>query len=1567
LDARNIARLGLSLLTGTILAVGWSNSAAASPTAIEADNFNGTALNSSIWSFANPVGDASVSVSDGHANIAVPAGATHDVWGNNNSSTGLRQVVPNADFEVEAKFDSVVSTGYQMQGIIVEQDSNDLLRAEVHHDGAGTRLFVASTADGSSSVQHYATVPSGGPFYMRVVRTGNQWQVRYSQDGSTWTNTPTFNFALTVNRMGPMGGNSGNPSPAFTAQVDYFKQILPDSTAPVISGVSAAGRTLDATVTWTTDEPSSSEVRYGTTTSYGAAKVASGGLSESHSVVVHGLACGTTYHYQVRSKDAGNNEAVSGDFTFTTLACPGLPQNDEFNGATIDLNRWTLVDPVGDATLSATGTQAQIALPAGSQHDIWTGSDTVTRLLQPAPDDNFDMTVKYDSVVGTAYQMQGLVVQQDADDLLHVEVHYDGADTKLFAASVAGGTASMVGDIRTLPDGAPVYLRLRRSGSTWTLSYSSTGSVWTHSTSFSRAMTVRAAGLLAGNSGVFAPAFQARADWFHYTPPDRTAPVINDASVTAAPGAGSSATVSWTTDEPASSEVSFGKTSSYDDGTIAGPAEVASHATVLHGLKCNTVYNYRVRSVDPSGNASTGANKTFTSAPCPAVLQSDEFSASTLDTSTWVFIDPLGDSTASFATGQAQLAVPAGQAHDLWSTVRTAPRLLQSTRDEGFEVVAKFDTAVGATTQQQGIVVEETHQKLLRFETYFESGSTHLFVAAINGASAEIIHDSVVPGGVPSYLKLRRVGTSWTFSYSTDGEGWRSTAFERSLAVAAVGPYIGNGGNNPPAFQGKIDYFREITDRVPPVLTQIVARPVSRQAQVTWTTDESADSTVEFRAGTSGAWSSATRAKLETRHSVVAAGLGCATSYQFRAKSKDALGNTATSGISTFTTAPCTSTGGPDIDVWNGATQTFGEVGIPQTWVNVTGNVSDPDGVQSITGALNENGREQLGFTPDGWRVQRPGDFNYEINTSELLPGPNTVELRATDAGGRVTTTKVTLNWQGQGAGTPPSATGPVLVVAAHPDDESLGAAGIIDRAKAAGRRVYVAIVTNGEGSAVETQANYCNAPSDAARAAGYGLLRDREARDAMSVLGLTWSANLQQTELIFMGYPGGRLPDVATTDTPINNSMTGIQRTYAEEFDGNTASCNGDYRYLLSGQHSQFTRTALRNDLDALLAQTSPSDIYTHTSIDGHLDHAEISRQVRAAVRRADRYVRIHETMQHPQGDTFCMDLSSRRWPNPALTNNNPFARFTPTLDFTTPPANPCNAADASTSWGPLGAPGEWVDVPASMQSTTESANKKWQAISKHASQIDCSTPSDYHVNCGYMRAFVKKREFFWRYDFGKRRMWPKTYTTNFTSNDSIARQAQVLDGVWRFENGGVRPLVTGFDRALLIGDTGWTDYEVTAPFRIHSFDPQTPQGAAVGLAVGWQGHNAWGQPRVGHPGGGLCLYARGGSEPMPFQLQIGYSPGPVDDTTLATKAATLAPNVQYRMRFRQRGISAGLTRYSCKVWRADQNEPAAWDLETDIPDWAGTTGQRSGSAVLLAHETDVTFGNATIAPAGP
>ena len=55
----------------------------------------------------------------------------------------------------------------------------------------------------------------------------------------------------------------------------------------------------------------------------------------------------------------------------------------------------------------------------------------------------------------------------------------------------------------------------------------------------------------------------------------------------------------------------------------------------------------------------------------------------------------------------------------------------------------------------------------------------------------------------------------------------------------------------------------------------------------------------------------------------------------------------------------------------------------------------------------------------------------------------------------------------GLAVGVPAAAanTSPVLVIAAHPDDEALGSAGVIEAALDAGRPVYVVVVTNGSGA----------------------------------------------------------------------------------------------------------------------------------------------------------------------------------------------------------------------------------------------------------------------------------------------------------------------------------------------------------------------------------------------------------------------------------------------------------------------------------------------------------------------
>ncbi len=95
-----------------------------------------------------------------------------------------------------------------------------------------------------------------------------------------------------------------------------------DTTPPVLSAVaSSAINDTSATITWTTDENADSVVEYGTTTSYGLT-ASSASMVLHHSIGLSGLSASTLYHYRVKSRDAANNLATSGDFTFTTLA-PG--------------------------------------------------------------------------------------------------------------------------------------------------------------------------------------------------------------------------------------------------------------------------------------------------------------------------------------------------------------------------------------------------------------------------------------------------------------------------------------------------------------------------------------------------------------------------------------------------------------------------------------------------------------------------------------------------------------------------------------------------------------------------------------------------------------------------------------------------------------------------------------------------------------------------------------------------------------------------------------------------------------------------------------------------------------------------------------------------------------------------------------------------------------------------------------------------------------------------------------------------------------------------------------------
>jgi hypothetical protein len=111
--------------------------------------------------------------------------------------------------------------------------------------------------------------------------------------------------------------DAGNQSTS--AATGTFSTSSADTTPPVISNIQASGITTnEATITWSTNETSTSQVEYGPDTNYGNSTTLDTNLVISHSVSLIGLASETLYHYRVRSKDASGNESISQDDTVTT-------------------------------------------------------------------------------------------------------------------------------------------------------------------------------------------------------------------------------------------------------------------------------------------------------------------------------------------------------------------------------------------------------------------------------------------------------------------------------------------------------------------------------------------------------------------------------------------------------------------------------------------------------------------------------------------------------------------------------------------------------------------------------------------------------------------------------------------------------------------------------------------------------------------------------------------------------------------------------------------------------------------------------------------------------------------------------------------------------------------------------------------------------------------------------------------------------------------------------------------------------------------------------------------------
>src|SRR3989344_587746 len=393
---------------------------------------------------------------------------------------------------------------------------------------------------------------------------------------------------------------------------------------------------------------------------------------------------------------------------------------------------------------------------------------------------------------------------------------------------------------------------------------------------------------------------------------DTTVPTIS--SVSASPVADTTAVITWTTNEGATTQLLYGTTSgSLDTYSTLTTGLNLSHTVSLTGLTEDTTYYYTVSSVDGSGNATTSSQSSF--------VTSEE-----LSTATEVAAEVAAAEAVAEAAGVASVPSGGGGFPYTPPSDKIAPTITNIRVSD----IATKSVKIEWDTNEAG-------DSILQYGKLAED----LNVALVDISSTKTNHSLVIGDLSPS--------TQYTFKVSTaDISGNRTISTNQSFTTLSgleeideleklEEEILEEEGTPESIFKSLIDKTAEIIRRmsgevsietlesglatqyttikelgalVP--LPLIGGRPVvevgSSYARVYWTTDKPANSLVAFAPESTyvnnGEYSQVVGDATEQveNHDILISELRPNTTYHYQVRSKTPVSDTARSGDLTFTT-----------------------------------------------------------------------------------------------------------------------------------------------------------------------------------------------------------------------------------------------------------------------------------------------------------------------------------------------------------------------------------------------------------------------------------------------------------------------------------------------------------------------------------------------------------------------------------------------------------------------------------------------------------------------------------------
>lgn len=778
---------------------------------------------------------------------------------------------------------------------------------------------------------------------------------------------------------------AGNYNSYSVTGVNYGSDIDP----PVISNVAGSSTTTNSIViSWTTDEEASSLVDYGTTIEYGDTFGDINATTTSHTVIVSDLSPNTIYHYRVRSIDTAGNESISVDHTFTTLALPTI------SGGSVDSlgdRSATIIFTTNNAAYGSVlyGLSSGDYDYAVSDEGLKTSHSVILSGL--TPDTTYYFRPRMRSVYGDyslgsegsfttnasiapvllSFTSSSTAATYGPGSVISVNANYDTAlhASSTITVNLNSGVSVVLDTVNVNTLSGSYTVGVTASGENTNLldvssilvQYACNDDLNCETgidipvTNISDGVSIvidTAAPLITG----FAPSTDAFID---------NTTTASDIEFTVSENMASSTIIFDAVSGPGSDAVCILAAGDRSSGSHTINTNNCSNGAVA--LVSTTVYDITIMGVDASGNLATTTNTNITYDQ--DTIQLDSFTSTsgdglygpgdiinitanyskdlvagsnitiTLDTGTQVTLDTIDGTTRLIGTYTVGAVGVGGDSLDL--TIAS----IDSQNATGTNGVAQTGTTIpgGNNLADNADIRVDTTAPTYDFTS--PSGDNENIGSITTNSDISYTLSEDLTSATIQFIRTGGSVDASSPHTCTLNTGLTAGAHDQidTDAVCNEAPInlVANAiytirllGTDSAGIVGENVERRVITfgaDTIAPSISNVVVGNITYDSvTVTWTTDENTNTLVDYSIDAGLGFTAGNSSASEMSHSVVINGLTASTTYNFRVRSVDAGNNTATSSVSTFTTAAGLDVTPPSIS--NVATSSLSHEEVTVTW-----------------------------------------------------------------------------------------------------------------------------------------------------------------------------------------------------------------------------------------------------------------------------------------------------------------------------------------------------------------------------------------------------------------------------------------------------------------------------------------------------------------------------------------------------------------------------------------------------------------------------------------------------------